>query len=62
MYVDSTHVDVTNTEPKNDRPSGFVAHIGQLKHRDYYKDMVKWMKTGDKKHIDGKTYQSASGR
>jgi len=61
MYVDSTHVDVLNREPKKDeRPSGFVAHVRQLKHRDYYDDMIKWMKTGDKKHIEGKTYKAAT--
>jgi hypothetical protein len=63
MYVDSTHVDVTNKEPKKGQaPGAFVAHIGQLKHRDYYNDMIKWMKTGDKKNIDGKTYKAASER
>ncbi len=56
-YIDSTHVDVTNREPKpGDRPSGFVAHVGQLKHTDYYDDMIKWMRTGDSSHIEDKAY------
>lgn len=63
IYMDSTHVALSNTKPKpGERFSGMgVYHIGQLKHRDYYKDMVTWMKTGNKKHIDGKTYKSARG-
>lgn len=58
MYIDSTHVAVTTDKPKGDKiPSGsFVAHIGQLKDRPYYRNMMKWMDSGDKKHIDGKIY------
>jgi hypothetical protein len=58
VYIDSTHVRVTTEKPKEGErsTSGFVAHIRQLQDRPYYKDMMKWIQTGDKKHIHGKTY------
>jgi hypothetical protein len=57
VYIDSTHVRVTTDKPGSGSPTGgFVAHVRQLQDRPYYRDMMKWMDTGDKRHIDGKTY------
>jgi hypothetical protein len=54
VYIDPTHVRVTTDKPTS--TSGMVAHVRQLQDRPYYRDMMKWIESGDKKHIDGKTY------
>ena len=54
VYIDSTHVRVTTDKPTS--TSGMVGHIRQLQDRPYYRDMMMWIQSGDRKHIDGKTY------
>lgn len=53
-YVDSSHVKL------DDRPNANTGsamyHMGQLAKKPWYKDMEKWMDTGDAKFIDGKRY------
>ena len=54
-YIDSTHVHLST---KPDSTSSFSTyHIRELKDNPYYGDMVKWMESGNKKHIDGKKYK-----
>jgi hypothetical protein len=54
VFIDETHVRVTTAKPPT--TSGMVVHVRQLQERPYYKDMMKWIETGNPKHIDGKTY------
>jgi hypothetical protein len=57
-YIDSTHVYLSLDEPTGGRISGMSTyHIQQLNDKSYYDDMVKWMDSGNKKHINGKTYR-----
>jgi hypothetical protein len=57
-YIDSTHVYLSLDKPTpGGSKSGFsIYHIRQLSDKSYYKDMVKWIESGNKKHINGKKY------
>jgi hypothetical protein len=53
-YMDSSHIKMAmawSGEPKKFA----VYNVGQLKDKPYYKDLVSWMQTGDKK-IENKKY------
>lgn len=56
-YIDSTHVHLSTTKPGTGSTSSFSTyHIRELSDKRWYGDMVKWMQSGNKKHIDGKKY------
>jgi hypothetical protein len=59
-YIDSTHVAIGMDKPKGNSFSGMaVWHIGQLRDKEYYEPMLKWMKTGDDSQINKKSFNES---
>jgi hypothetical protein len=57
-YIDSTHV-YWKTDSKNyidTGNKGAIYHIGQLRDKELYNDLLAWMDTGDKTELENKLY------
>lgn len=58
MYIDSTHVywKTDSTDQIDTGSKGGVYHIGQLRDKQLYNDLLTWMDTGDKTALETKQY------
>lgn len=65
VFMDDTHVALSlNKEPKKGEPMNTmgikVHHIGELKNRPFYNELLNWMRSGNSSKLKNKTFVAES--